>query len=155
MPVSTPHGPIHEETEFWYDVEEKALLYEMNFHKESDEAIADHRRTQERRRLIGDRLHDHKPFHREPHGVSFVDFSADEKLKEASSTNAELIVRLWSETGNTGEPRPRNFGREPLILIPKILALFLAAKHQEMHRGDILTQAIPLLHTHIATKAMD
>ena len=30
MSISPPHGPIHEEIEFWYDPNEKALLYEVN-----------------------------------------------------------------------------------------------------------------------------
>ena len=38
---------------------------------------------------------------------------------------------------------------EPLIPVPKALAVFLAAKRTEMHREESLTQAITLLHTYI------
>ncbi len=34
MSISPPHGPIHEEIEFWYDPNEKALLYEVNLQRE-------------------------------------------------------------------------------------------------------------------------
>ena len=45
MPVFAPHGPVHEETEFWYDIKEKALLYEVNFVERHERVEADHQRT--------------------------------------------------------------------------------------------------------------
>ena len=42
--------------------------------------------------------------------------------------------------------------REPLIPVPKALALLLAAKRTEMRREESLTQAIALLHTYITAR---
>ena len=70
---------------------------------------------------------------------------------EANIANAELVVRLCYHIQNNEQPVKTGLG-EPLIPVPKALALFLAAKRTEMHREESLTQAITLLHTYITVK---
>ena len=48
MPVFTPHSPVHEETEFWYDTKENALLYEVSITTGRGDAEADHHRAREK-----------------------------------------------------------------------------------------------------------
>ena len=70
MPVSTPHNPVHEETEFWYDTKENALLYEVSITTGRGDAEADHHRARESGRLIHrERIHHD---HYEPHGITFA-----------------------------------------------------------------------------------
>ena len=76
MQVFAPHGPVYEETEFWYDTKKNALLYEVYIPTGRGEAEADHRRVRERGRLT-DREWVHHD-HYEPHGIA---------LKTRSLTN--------------------------------------------------------------------
>ena len=149
MSISPPHGPIYEETEFWYDPNEKALLYEVNLQRETGEAIPDHMRSTERWHPIDYLPSEHSPVHYQPHGISFKDSAEDRGGHgEANVANTELVIRLWYQIEN-GEQPVRTKLREPLIPVPKVLALFLAARRTDMHREDSLTQAIALLHTYI------
>ena len=47
-----PHNPVHEETEFWYDTKENALLYEVSITTGRGDAEADHHRARESGRLM-------------------------------------------------------------------------------------------------------
>ena len=144
MSISPPHGPIHEEIEFWWDPNEKALLYEINLQRETGEAISDHKRSTEKGHPVDDLWGEHRPVHYQPHGISFKDGDHG----EANIANAELVVRLWYQIENNEQPAKTGL-REPLIPVPKALALFLAARRTEMHREESLTQAIALLHAYV------
>ena len=148
MSISPPHGPIHEEIEFWYDPNEKALLYEVNLQRETGEAIPDHKRSTEKGHPVDDPWREHRPVHYQPHGITFKDATAQDNHGEANIANTELVVRLWYQIENNEQPVKTGL-REPLIPIPKALALFLAAKRTEMHLEESLAQAIALLHTYI------
>ena len=151
MSISAPHGPTYEEIEFWYDPNEKALLYEVNLQRETGEAIPDHKRSAERGHPVDDLWREHSPVHYQPHGISFEDAAARGDHGEANIANTELAVRLWYQIENNEQPAKTRL-REPLIPVPKALALFLAAKRTEMHREESLNQAIALLHTFITAK---
>ena len=151
MSISPPHGPIHEEIEFWYDPNEKALLYEINIQRETGEAIPDHRKFTEKGRPVDDLRREHRPVHYQPHGISFKDAAARGDHGEANIANTELVVRLWYQIENN-EQAVKTGLREPLIPVPKALALFLAAKRTEMHREESLTQTIALLHSFITAR---
>ena len=151
MSISPPHGPIHEEIEFWYDPNEKALLYEVNLHRETGEAIPDHKKFTERGHRVDDLWPEHRPVHYQPHGISFKDATARGDHEEANIANTELVVRLWYQIENNEQPAKTGL-REPIIPVPKALALLLAAKRTEMHREESLTQAIALLHTYITAR---
>ena len=87
MPVFAPHGPVYEETEFWYDTKENALLYEVCIITGRGEAEADHRRVRE-----GGRLTDRESVHHdhyEPHGIAFEDPELDEPQRVANIDNTE------------------------------------------------------------------
>ena len=151
MSISPPHGPIHEESEFWYDPNEKALLYEVDIHRETGEAIPDHQRSAERGHSFHDLWREHRPVHYQPHGISFKDATAQDDHGETNVANTELIVRIWCQMADNEQPA-RTGLREPLIPVPKVLALFLSAKRDDMYRDESLTQAIALLHTYMATR---
>ena len=151
MSISPPHGHIHEEIEFWYDPKEKALLYEVNLHRGTGEAIPDHKRSTEKGHPVNALWHEHHPVHYQPHGISFKDVTARGDHEQDNIANTELVVRLWYQIENNEQPVKTGL-REPLIPVSKALALFLAAKRTEMHREDSLTQAIALLHTYITAK---
>ena len=149
MPVFTPHNPVHEETEFWYDTKENALLYEVSITTGRGDAEADHHRARESGRLIHrERIHHD---HYEPHGITFEDHELDEPQRVANTDNAELVIRLWCQV-ETGEQPTRARFKEPLLPVPKPLALFLSAKRSEMHKPASLTQALILLQSHILSK---
>ena len=149
MPVFTPHGPVHEETEFWYDTKEKALLYEVNILQGHRQAEPDHTRTRERGRLRGDLGFYH--YHSQPHGICFADLIVNETQGRANLENIELVIRLWCQMETNEQPVKTGF-YEPLIPVPKILALFLAARRTQMYRDESLTQAFALLNVCIAAK---
>ena len=150
MPVCAPHGPVHEETEFWYDTTEKALLYEVKINPTSGQAEADHTRPSERghvRNNPPDHFHDHY----QPHGINFEDATVGELKRQTNVSNTELVVRLWCQIETNEQPVKARF-REPLIPVPKSLALFLAGKRSEMYKPDSLTQALILLQSHVSSQ---
>ncbi len=151
MPLYNPHGPVHEATEFWYDTEEKALLYEVSIDGTGTRATADHTSAQERGYLPGIYPFDHRHDHHEPHGISFVDPEKTEHQQEANSVNTQLVIRLWHQVEYKDQPR-RARRREPLLNVPKPLAIFLAARRNDMHKEESLMQAIALLQAYIAAK---
>ena len=104
MSVSPPHGPIHEETEFWYDPNEKALLYEVNVQPEITEALPDHKRAAERGHSVYDPPCEHRPVHRQPHGISFREAILRDDCREANVANTEFVVRLWYQMENNEQP---------------------------------------------------
>ena len=151
MSISPPHGAIHEEKEFWYDPNEKALLYEVNLHRETGEALPDHQRYAERGHSVDDLRSEHRPVHYQPHGISFKDVTPLVDHEETNVANTELVVRLWCQIANNGQPA-RTGLREPLMPVPKVLALFLAVEREVMHREESLTQAIALLQTYMTAR---
>ena len=149
MAVLTPHGPVHEDTEFWYDPEEKALLYEVDITAGRGAAEGDHYRARERGRLTDKEWFNHE--HYEPHGFTFEDKELEEPQRAANIDNTELVIRLWCQI-EAGEQPARTRRREPLLPVPKPLALFLSAKRAEMYKPESLTQALLLLQSHILSK---
>ena len=149
MAVSAPHGPVHEDAEFWYDPEEKSLLYEVNISKGRGDAEADHRRCIERGHLTDNEAFNHD--HYEPHGFTFENKALEELQRVANIENTELVIRLWCQVEG-GEQPARTRRREPLLPVPKPLALFLSARRAEMHKPESLTQALLLLQSHILSK---
>ena len=149
MPIFQPHGPIHEETEFWYDTREKALLYEVRITSSRGNAEADHHRSRERGHLTNIERFDHD--HYQPHGITFGVPKLYEPQGAANIENTELVIRLWCQIENGDQPN-RTRRREPLLPVPKPLALFLSARRLEMHRPDSLTQALLLLQSYILCK---
>ena len=149
MPVFTPHGPVHEETEFWYDTREKALLYEVKIVPNYGGAEADHSRTRERGHFRDRPNTYHR--HYESHGIVFADTVIGESRIGANVANTELVVRLWCQMECGQQPVKTGF-QEPLIPVPKSLALFLAAKQAEMYKDESLDQTLILLQTYIFSK---
>ena len=149
MPVFTPHGPVHEETEFWYDTKEKALLYEVKIVPNYGGAEADHSRTRERGHFR-DRPNTYH-WHYEPHGILFADTVIGKSRMSANIANTELAVRLWCQMESGQQPVKTGF-LEPLIPVPKSLALFLVAKQAEMYKDESLDQTLILLQTYIFSK---
>ena len=94
---------------------------------------------------------EHRPVHYQPHGISFNDATAQDGHSETNVANTELVVRIWCQITNNEQPARAGL-REPLIPVPKVLALFLAAKQEDMYRDESLTQAIALLYTYMATR---
>ena len=91
------------------------------------------------------------PVHYQPHGISFTDATAQDDHGETNVANTELVVRIWCQITNNEQPA-RAGPREPLIPVPKVLALFLAAKREDMYREESLTQAIALLYAYITAR---
>ena len=149
MAVLTPHGPVHEDVEFWYDPEERSLLYEVNITQGRGEAEADHLRCIERGYLTHNEAFNHE--HYDPHGFTFEDKELEEPQRVANIDNTELIIRLWCQV-EAGEQPTRTRRREPLLPVPKPLALFLSSKRAEMYKPESLTQALLLLQSHIMSK---
>ena len=151
MSISPPHGPIYEESEFWYDPNEKALLYEVIVQQETREAIPIHNHFTEKGLPNYGLRPEHIPVHYQPHGISFKEATARKDDEEANIANTELVVRLWYQIENNEQPLKAG-AREPLIPVPKALALFLAAKATQMHSEESLIQAFALLHAYITAK---
>ena len=150
MTVSPPHGPIYEETEFWYDTQEKAILYEVNIEPRQGQAEADHARTGERGHLSS---HDRSfHWHHQPHGIYLVDKGTDEYLGGTNLANTELVIRLWCEVERNEQPTNSPFRRPPLLPVPKALALFIVEKRAEMYMNESITQALVLLQTYLTAK---
>ena len=149
MPLFAPHGPVHEETEFWYDPNEKALLYEVNLVQAIGQAEADHARTAARGRFMNNRNNYHD--HYDPHGISFEDTAVRELKRKENVSNTELVIRLWCQIETNEQPAKPRF-REPLISVPKPLALFLAVRRSKMYKSESLTQSLILLQSHVSSK---
>ncbi len=123
MTIFPPHGPIHEQTEFWYDPNERALLFEVNIRPKIGDAIAAH---DIRNEIWHSSSFRRDPFHShdQPHGICFKDAYHRGANAEANVANTELVVRLWHQVEENEQPIRTRF-REPLIPVPKALALFL------------------------------
>ena len=152
MPVGTPHGPVHEENGFWYDTQEKALLYEVNIEPRQGYAEADHTRSYERGHLSGRDRSFH--WHHQPHGISFANAVIAESRRKANLANIELAIRLWCQIEKNEQPTTSSFREPRLLPVPKALALFLAEKQAEMYKEESLTQALTLLQTYLTAKAI-
>ena len=100
MPVFTPHGPVHEETEFWYDTKEKALLYEVNTVDSYLKVEADHQRTRDRGHLWDQYRTYHR--HYQPHGIYLAEKVIGESRRKTSAENHRARVKhdCDSKSGN-------------------------------------------------------
>ena len=155
MPVSPPHGPIYEENEFWYDLKEKALLYEVDVAEGSGRVQADHSRTRERGYF--DRREDFYNPHRhygQPHGIYLLDKVVGESRRKVSLSNIELLVRLWLQVEKNEQPRFAPYDEHQLLSVPKVLALFLAEKRSEMYKDESFGQGLTLLQIYLTAKAI-
>lgn len=152
MTIYPPHGPVHEEAEFWYDLKEKALLYEINIVDRYEKVEADHQRTRERghMRYLRERYH----WHHQPHGIYLLDKVIGESLRKASLSNIELLIRLWLQVEKDEQPIFSLYDERPLLPVPKALALFLDAKQTEMHKNESFGQALTLLQSYLTAKAI-
>ena len=152
MIVFPPHGPLHEETEFWYGIKEKALLYEVNTVENNLIVQADHQRTRER----GHIWDGYRTFHRhyEPHGIDLLGKVIGESRQKASISNIELLIRLWLQIEKNEQPCFSPYEERPLLPVPKALAMFLAEKQAEMYKEASFTQALSLLQTYLTAKAI-
>ena len=153
MPVSPPHGSIYEENEFWYDLAEKALLYEVNIAEGSGTAQADHIRTKERGYLYRreDIYHRH---YGQPHGIYLLDKVIGESRRKASLSNIELLIRLWLQVEKDEQPQISPYDERPILPVPKALALFLEGKQAEMFKQENFVQALCLLQAYLTAKTI-
>lgn len=147
-----PHGPLHEESEFWYDLKEKALLYEVNAVKRYEKLEADHARTRERGHLQGREWSYHH--HYQPHGIYLVDKVVGDSRQKASSSNIELLVRLWLQVEKDEQPLIPTYDERPILPVPKALAMFLSEKQAGMYKEESFTQALALLQAYLTAKAI-
>ena len=152
MPVFAPHGPVHEETEFWYDTKEKALLYEVNIVERYEKVEADHQRTRERGHIWDrDRIY-HR--HYQPHGIYLAEKVIGESRRKTSLSNIELIIRLWLQIEKNEQPQISPYDERPILPVTKALALYLVEKQAEMYKDESITQALLLLQTYLTAKAI-
>ena len=151
MPVFPPHGPIHDETEFWYDTKEDALLYEVNIVGGYDRVHADHDRAQERGYIWEQERFHH--YHYQPHGICLLSKVMSESRRQATRSNIELLIRLWLQVESNEQPRASRRSMPPLLPVAKPLAIFLDAKQAEMYKDESLTQGLALLQSYITAKA--
>ena len=152
MPVFPPHGPVHEETEFWYDLKEKALLYEVNIIEGYLRVEADHERARDRGHIRGDHRAFH--YHFQPHGIYLLNRVIGESRRKASLSNIELLVRLWLQIEKDEQPRIPPHHEHPVLPVNKALALFLAEKQAEMYQEESFTQGLTILQAHLTARAM-
>ena len=152
MPVSPPHGPMHEETEFWYDVKEAALLYEVNIVERYEKVVPDHSRTRDRGHIWSRDRSYH--YHNQPHGIYLADKVIGESRKKASLSNVELLIRLWLQVEKDEQPLIPPYDERPLLPVPKALALFLEGKQAEMFKQENFAQALFLLQAHLTAKTI-
>ena len=155
MSVSPPHGPIYEENEFWFDLKEKALLYEVDVAEGGGRVQADHSRARERG-YFDPREEFYRP-HRhygQPHGIYLLDKVIGDSRKKASSSNVELLIRLWLQVEKDEQPQFAPYAEHQLLPVPKALALFLDEKQTEMYKVESFTQALALLQAYLTAKAI-
>ena len=151
MPVFPPHGPIYEEAEFWYDLKEKALLYEVNI-VDRHGVEPDHGRTEDRGHIRGQDRHYH--WHHQPHGIYLLNNVIGESRREGSLSNIEILIRLWLQIETNEQPSPPRYIEHPLLPVPKALALFLDEKQAEMYKEESFTQALTLLQAYLTAKTI-
>ena len=152
MPVFPPHGPVHEETEFWYDIKEIALLYEVNTVNNNLIVQADHQRTRDRGHLWDQHRTHHR--HYEPHGIYLLNKVIGESRRKSSLSNIELLIRLWLQIEKNEQPLIPPYEERPLLPVPKALAMFLSEKQAEMYKEESFTQALTLLQGYLTAKAI-
>ena len=150
MPVFPPHGPVHEETEFWYDTKEKALLYEVNTVKNNHKIEADHQRTRDRGHLWDHHRNYHR--HYQPHGIFLLDKVIGESRRKTSLSNIELLVRLWLQIEKNDQPLISPYDDRPILPVTKPLALYLAEKQAELYKDESITQGLILLQTYLTAQ---
>ena len=150
MPVFPPHGPVHEQTEFWYDTKEKALLYEVNTVENNLKVETDHQRTRDRGHLRDQYRIYHR--HYQPHGIYLLDKVIGESRRKTSLSNIELLVRLWLQIEKNEQPLISPYDDRPILPVTKPLALYLAEKQVELYKDESITQGLILLQTYLTAK---
>ena len=149
MNIEEPHGPPHESSSFWYDTEQKALLFEVIFRGNGLTPEADHSHGQAERAKRENWRHDHLS---RPHGIKFASSSPTDAQENDATRNVELVIRLWNQAIN-GEQMGRPERSQRFLPVPTTLALFLNGRRDQMHQSDSITQALILLQTHAANPA--
>ena len=158
MAIHPPHFSIHDATEFWYDAKGMALLFEVLLDPRLGLALADHKKF-EGTNYNGFPFSFHHD-HRDPHGVSLKgstvgEYSTKVCVKnKVSVKNTELIIRLWCQIENNEQPPNSPYRDQPLLPVPKALALFLTEKQAEMYKEESFTQALILLQTYVTAKGI-
>ncbi len=147
MAVEEPHGLPVESTAFWYSSEHKALLYEVTVDDGGTWAEPDHSKGSAKLALALSFPH----YHSSPHGIDFTT-GLTEDQQEANHANVELVVRLWSQAEEETPLEEPHLSRRCIFPVPKLLALFLAARRTEMHKDESVSQALLLLQVHLLSK---
>ena len=147
MVVQEPHGSSLESTEFWYGTEHKALLYEVTVNDKGTWAEPDHSKGSAR--LAVDR--DYQHYHSSPHGIEFTAPGLPEVQQQANIANVEMIVRLWNQAEEKTPLNQPHLSRRCIFPVPKLLALFLAARRAEMHKDESVSQALLLLQVYLSS----
>ena len=148
MNIEEPHGPPHESSSFWYDTEQKTLLFEVIFRDNGFTPEADHSHGQAERAKRGNHWHDHL----NPHGMKLADSSPTDSQGNDATRNIELVIRLWNQV-ISGDQMGRPEWSQRFLPVPATLALFLNGRRDQMHESDSITQALIILQTHTANPA--
>ena len=148
MALEEPHGSPLESTEFWYSTEHQALLYEVTVNERGTQAEADHSKGSARLAFARDYPHNHWS----PHGLEFSGLGLPEVQQQANIANVEMVVRLWNQAEEETPLDQPHLSRRCIFPVPKLLALFLAARRTEMYKEESISQALSLLQVHISSK---
>ena len=148
MKIEEPHGPPHESSSFWYDTEEKALLFEVIFRDNAYTPEADHSQGKADQAKRASPWHDH----RNPHGIRFPGSSPTDTRENDATKNVELVIRLWHQVID-GEQMDRLHWSQRFLPVPPTLAILLTARHDQMHNTESITQALVLLQAQVSQTA--
>ena len=72
--------------------------------------------------------------------------------QQANIANVEMIVRLWNQAEDKTPLDQPYLSKRCIFPVPKLLALFLAARHAEMHKEESISQALLLLQVYLLSK---
>ena len=94
------------------------------------------------------------PFHDHwtPHGIEFSGSELTEVQQQANIANVELVVRLWNQAEENDPLDQPQWRKRCIFPVPKLLALFLAARRIEMHKEESVSQALLLLQVYLSSK---
>ena len=148
MAVEKPHGSPLESTEFWYSTAHNALLYEVTVNDKGTQAEPDHGKGSARLAYERNFPHDHSS----PHGLEFSELGLPEVQQQANIANVEMIVRLWNQAEEKSSLDQPWWPKRCIFPVPKLLALFLAARRTQMHKEESISQALLLLQVYLSSK---
>ena len=132
MNIEEPHGPPHESSSFWYDTEQKTLLFEVIFRDNGFTPEADHSHGQAERAKRGNHWHDHL----NPHGMKLADSSPTDSQGNDATRNIELVIRLWNQV-ISGDQMGRPEWSQRFLPVPATLALFLNGRRDQMSMSSV------------------